>query len=273
MLKNTLTNKEIKNELCLMLKKTDEYLRKNNIKYSIMSGTLLGAIRHGGFIPWDDDIDIAILREDYDKLVSILKNDNLISENLVASGFEIDKTEMPFIKIYNNSIFVHDDLKNTNSKLWIDIFPFDYIPNKFSEIFKLKCYFYQKMYQKKLESINYYSTEHIQKKGVIKYLNKFAVFIANYFNINYLADKLINYSKKYKTKKGKFVQDLTWGTKSVSSSIFDSIVDYKFENIHVKGFKDFDLYLKTIYGDYMKIPPVEMRENHGIEAWKEKNEK
>ena len=142
-----LSDLEIKKELCSMMKTLDMYLDNHNIKYSIMAGTLLGAVRHQGFIPWDDDIDIAIFRDDYDKLVAILRNDRFISNNLVASGFEIDKTEMPFIKIYNNNIFVHDDLKRTDSKLWIDVFPFDYIPNKFPKCFQLKCYFYQKMYR------------------------------------------------------------------------------------------------------------------------------
>ena len=262
-----LSDLEIKKELCSMMKTLDMYLDNHNIKYSIMAGTLLGAVRHQGFIPWDDDIDIAIFRDDYDKLVAILRNDRFISNNLVASGFEIDKTEMPFIKIYNNNIFVHDDLKRTDSKLWIDIFPFDYIPNKFSKYFQLKCYFYQKMYHKKLESMNYFSTECIKKSGVIKYINIIAVLIASMFKNNYLAEKLIDYSKKYRTLKSNNMQDLTWGTKSVPSSLFDDIVNYKFENIYVKGFEDYDAYLKCVYGDYMIIPPEHERVSHGIKAW------
>ena len=63
------------------------------------------------------------------------------------------------------------------------------------------------------------------------------------------------------------MQDLTWGTKSVPSSLFDDIVNYKFENIYVKGFEDYDAYLKCVYGDYMIIPPEHERVGHGIKAW------
>ena len=79
-----------------MLKELDEYLGEHGIQYSIMSGTLLGAVRHGGFIPWDDDIDIAVLRKDYDRLIEILRKNKRIGEELEISGYEVDKTDMPF---------------------------------------------------------------------------------------------------------------------------------------------------------------------------------
>lgn len=97
-----LTGKQIQHELCLMLEKIDKFLEQNNIRYSIMSGTMLGAVRHRGFIPWDDDTDIGILRADYDRLVKILKNQNEISGNLSGIGFEINSNDFwPFIKIIN----------------------------------------------------------------------------------------------------------------------------------------------------------------------------
>ena len=67
-----LNNEETKQELLLMLKETIDFLDANDIRYSITSGTMLGAVRHQGFIPWDDDIDIGILRPDYDRMVEFL---------------------------------------------------------------------------------------------------------------------------------------------------------------------------------------------------------
>ena len=71
MAKEQLDSIEIKIELCRMLKELDEYLGEHGIQYSIMSGTLLGAVRHGGFIPWDDDIDIMMPREDYNRFIQL----------------------------------------------------------------------------------------------------------------------------------------------------------------------------------------------------------
>ena len=61
---------------------------------------------------------------------------------------------------------------------------------------------------------------------------------------------------------------MTWGTKAVPHALFDEIADYQFEDITVKGIKDYDTYLNYVYGDYMKLPPEDQRVNHGIKAWR-----
>ena len=78
-----LSDKQVKSELTALLQVVHEFLVEHNIKYSISDGTLLGAVRHKGFIPWDDDIDITLSREQYDKLVYILKERNKVKEVLM----------------------------------------------------------------------------------------------------------------------------------------------------------------------------------------------
>ena len=264
-MKKKIENSEIKIELCKMLKALDEYLSKNNIKYSIMSGTMLGAIRHGGFIPWDDDIDIAILREDYDKLIELLKKDKYINKDLRASGFEVDETDWLFTKIYNDSILIQDDLMKEQGNLWIDVFPFDNLKNNLQW---RKILFLRKLYIKKRATENFYGEINKKNDFFHSLRTKIAIEIAKHVDKNKLINFYMKICTKYKKNSCTYVADLTWGKKEIPKYLFDEIVDYKFENITVKGFKDFDTYLKCIYGNYMQLPPENQRINHGIKAWR-----
>ena len=118
--------KEIQEEELNILKETIKFLDHNNIKYYIFYGTLLGAVRHQGFIPWDDDIDIAIPRPEYEKLIKILKekNNKINNLNIESIGYEVGVSDWPFIKIVNKDIKLEDEL-NCDKNLWIDVFPLD----------------------------------------------------------------------------------------------------------------------------------------------------
>ena len=126
----------------------------------------------------------------------------------------------------------------------------------------------QKLYQKNLEANGFYALEATRKKGIYNYLNKIVVWIAGKFNKEKLIERYVGFCKKYKNQECRYIQDLTWGTKAVPRALFDEIVDYQFNDITVKGFKDYDTYLKRVYGDYMQLPPEDQRVSHGIKAWR-----
>ena len=129
-----LKNNDLRKAQLLMLKILKEIHNicvKNNIKYFLSDGTLIGAIRHNGFIPWDDDLDIGMLREDYEKFCSIAQEE--LPEEFVLQTQKTDKGYgLQFGKvILKNTIWIEKVAKNTKrdySGLYIDIFPYDKIP-------------------------------------------------------------------------------------------------------------------------------------------------
>ena len=261
-----LDDKEIKKELVQSLYEFKEFLEYNRIQYSIMSGTMLGCIRHGGFIPWDDDIDIAMLRTEYEKMLEIFRKNPNINEHLYASGAEIDDSELPFVKIYNTKIKVEDEALVNTEYLWIDVFPFDGLPKRNFRMFE--------KYINNLKRVYHYrrrdwtrNCDDIRNFRAKRVVTKISRIVSDKKYVKFL----IHECSKYNTNNVERVEDLTWGNKSIPRFLFDDFVEYKFENITVKGFKEFDTYLRCIYGDYMQLTPERERINHGIKAWRINN--
>ena len=111
-----------------MLEKFAKYCDSNHIRYALCGGTLLGAIRHKGFIPWDDDIDILVSRPDFEKLQKIKKT--IIAPDLFISNIE-NKSSLPFIKIYNPKYKIYEEnIDLTEGEfIWLDVFPTDGLPD------------------------------------------------------------------------------------------------------------------------------------------------
>ena len=272
-----LSDNEIKKELTNMLVELDKFLESNHFNYSIFAGTLLGAIRHKGFIPWDDDLDIAMLRPEYELLLQKLRSQPKIGDNLTAIGFELGNGDLPYIKIINSKIKTEEYI-SPNSKqlgyLWIDVFPLDGIPennvNKYyKKLSKLEeMYLGKRIYINKWDmndsNINNIHIKHYFKK--IKNLFKFT-----FINFNFLTKRYINFGKKYKVNLDKKITNNIWGIgykEAFPAKYMTELTVYKFENIYVKGIKEADKWLTIRYGDYMKLPNEEDRINHGLKAWK-----
>lgn len=266
-----INHNQIKEELKQLLSVFQEFLKQNELKYTVMSGTLLGCIRHGGFIPWDDDIDVGMLREDYNKLLKILKkNGNVINYNTTAIAFELGNSDWPFLKIINKSVLVKESNANIEENLWIDVFPFDNICkehiNRINKIDKTSKRLIIKKINRRLG---------IHDKKRKNTFNQIYDKLCDFFSYFISTNQLLQYHLRLCEADNKYITDLVcdivWGKKCIPSSLFDELTDYQFEDIVVKGFKDYDTYLKYIYGDYMKLPPKEQRVNHGVQAWRIKN--
>lgn len=125
-----LNSKEQKEILLNILVKFNDYCINNNLKMYLGAGTLLGAIRHQGFIPWDDDVDVYMPRTDYDKLLkNAIKNSGNIenADYLKITEFTLNNSNYPFIKVVDTRTKINLSFNNNSdsSHMWIDVFPID----------------------------------------------------------------------------------------------------------------------------------------------------
>lgn len=242
-----------------ILKDIDRVCRENNIRYYMGEGSLIGAIRHHGFIPWDDDIDLLMLREDYERFLKIAQ-DALGDGYQVQHPTTVENYWSPFIKIrlltesdrFRQKHIAH--LTKNNGPL-IDIFPVDNIPKMgdWKEMF----------YARKIRIGRGMITQKLRCVPADTFKRKINRFLSMFFSVKYLHRMIakafvsqnspdnkyaVNYAAYYPVIKETFPREA-----------FGEPVYVPFEDMEVPVPTDYDLVLTSIYGDYMTPPPEGQR--------------
>lgn len=238
-----------------MLKKIDEICKENQITYYALGGTLLGAVRHEGFIPWDDDVDLGFPRKDFEKFELVAQKhlpDHLILEK--------DPVNLNTLHLVNKNTLVQKGKKTTG--LYIDIFPLDGYPNNFIE--------------KKLYSFRILLRRMLAKLSVLEFLvdrdrgwkENFIIRVGKWVNVSKILNTNTQLNQLHRiVKKYDFENSILSGNilgryrekEIVPTDFFGTPKKLIFETMELCVPEKYEEYLSAIYGDYMKLPPEEDR--------------
>lgn len=244
-----------------MLKDIHSFCVEHDIKYSLAFGTLLGAVRHKGYIPWDDDIDIMMPREDYSRFIQTYKNDIYEIADLSINS----RYGLPFAKVIDSRTIMDEFVEGGSEYgVYIDVFPVDNVPDNVSD----RQLFYHK---KSLLNVlfNLKTVKVSSSRSVIKNMILFIGHIfLSFIRKQYLANCMSNLATKYVGAKTAYVGIVAPADSRIEeiipSSFFEEYVQIPFENLCVMSIREFDKYLTAAYGDYMQLPPIEKRVSHHV---------
>ena len=258
---------EIKRHSLQILIEIAKICDRQGITYFLGYGTLIGAIRHKGFIPWDDDIDVLLPRNDYNRLAQyFIKNErNLYPLKLFGTSVN-DKYPYAINRICNVDYIIHTDNEaDCGMGIFVDLYPLDGLGNNYgkAKIYKIKANMYS--------SLCFLSTrKQIKKsftKGKAKQFLKIPAFVfAHILGKDYFIKKLDEIQRKTEYRNSKYVANLIWGAYMLKDIYlrkwFQTSVDVEFEGYQVKAPIGYREYLTHLYGDYMKMPPENERYAH-----------
>lgn len=239
-----------------ILKYFDGVCRKHNIKYTLCGGTLIGAIRHKGFIPWDDDIDIYITREEYEKFRKVWdkeKNDYYIFTDM-ENPDSISGGYIP--KIYDDRTILSNTHNGMTYGLFIDIFVLDNIPDDTSKIAPILYQYRKNLFRfKRMKGIANNPNYHFIKRKLYSLLSK--IFFGTIMGI------MNNIRNKYHNKTNTLIPiydtPIAIDKCIIQSHYFSDFVLADFEGEKFPVIAKYDEQLRNYYGDYMELPPEEER--------------
>ena len=261
-----ITNEEYKQVVLDILIRIDNICRSNQLRYVISYGTLLGAVRHNGFIPWDDDIDIVMPRADYDKLCSIINKGSFNLNFLCVESSE--STIYPYGKVCDTRTKLKEKnfIEVEGYGAYVDVFPLDCLPESEEEEKKL-----YKKYIIKIKALMHSTrTGYEKSESTITNIKRSIAFhLCKIINPTKMVKKLNREFRdlnKLKTTK----MGIPWAIHRITMTEKDfyEARSIQFEGHFVMAPKDPDVILKRLYGDYMKLPPEEKRiSNHQFECY------
>ncbi len=267
--KHYLSSEEIKETELDILLCLQEICAKYDLKLYLCGGTLLGAVRHHGFIPWDDDIDVCLPRPDYERLIQIIHRESVLPEYYKMLCFEDQTFTHPAMKIIDIRTVIEYDFfdERPDSGLWIDILPVDGLPDSRARIKKL----YRKtaVYRELLSlSLAKPGTGKTKLKGVLKYI---FVPLARIPGTKFYAARLRRIAVENTYQDSDTVGIITWGLygdrEAMSKAAFEKPIEVMFENHVFQAPSCTKKYLRNLYGDYMKLPPADKRKTHDMKVY------
>jgi len=252
--------KEVQKKLYLILLEFDRICRKNNIKYSLEGGTLLGAVKYKGFVPWDDDIDIIMERKEYERFLKVCKRelnkDFYLQNNRSNKHFPLNYSKIHM----NDTLYVQESTKHLriHQGIFIDIFPVDHI---FKPTLRLQIALVGALSGARLVKLN-----RIYKKKEPVRVNKFKLLI--YHGLALLPISCINLfidiiCRMFNIFKSKYVYEVcnpNRNFKALNGSIYQELIELQFMGGNFMASKHYEEFLESRFGDIGRLPPEEERQ-------------
>ena len=242
----------------------DKICNEKGYRYSLGGGTLLGAIRHNGFIPWDDDIDVMMPRPDYEKFINYSLNNNIPFTLITHTTME--GYNGLFAKLSDSTTVLQDNLIKDDYDLGvnIDIFPIDGLGN--SEIEARKILKKTELQREILNAISWKRYFRSKTHGLIFEPIRLALYYTSRFiNPKKILKSVDEKNLKYSFDSSSYAGCIcgSYRTKEImKKEVFEKYIDVKFENNIFKAVSDYDTYLTKLFGNYMVLPPEKERVTH-----------
>ncbi len=242
----------------------------NSLKYYIWGGSFLGAVRHKGFIPWDDDIDVAMPRKDFEKFIEIASEQ--LPDDMYLSTYKRGAEHVTLVaQIFNKQkdFILNNATKKVRTGAWIDILVIDGAPKPG---IKKKIFGMRYMYFRMLNQFAHFD-EIVNLNKKRPWYEKMAIKFAQITKIEKrlnpikIGDKFHKFLKSNDYDENNFVATFMGAAKMgeiIPKDFIGEGKQYKFEDIIVIGPDKYDEYLKHFYGDYMTPPPIDARNRHNV---------
>lgn len=240
---------------------------ENDIKYSLSGGSLIGAVRNNGIIPWDDDIDMILSPNDYRKLLRILSKKN--KHFKLLNPYTNDKYCYPFAKLIDTSTILYEEgMNNIDYGVYVDILEYHYVSN--NKVIRSIQYLKQRITHSLLIASIQNNDTRKKEKNIFKKIRNIIADIYGPIRLKKTYIKLCNTKNKTNYLLSNWP---IYGYKKEiqESKFFTSFKIVKFENIEAYINADYDEILTKSFGNYMELPPVEQRKSrHSIKAYYKK---
>ncbi|WP_195415847.1 LicD family protein [Enterocloster citroniae] len=256
-----------------LLKEVIGIMDSMNITYYMQGGTMLGAIRHKGFIPWDDDVDLGLPRADYENFITNVKK-FLPADMELRTYWDDTDHHYYFARIVDSRYKIKRNGSMTvrYENVWIDIFPLDGMPNEkpAQTVHKIRLTYYRLCFH--LSTLDKVNISRPGRSLIEKIIIKIAAVtnIGKLFNSKKCLDNIDKLLRRYPLSESKWIINFTGQTsyhfnELFKKEVYGKLTKYAFEDLFMYGPEDYDKYLTSLYGDYMTPPKEGDRNAHGAE--------